>query len=280
VYAHRIPSGKYRGKAALVIYGLKAYREHSELIARELMRLKQYEQGLREGAVIEQVIRQAESSTESREPVIHTDANSAETVFTPLLSDLLELRRHRLREAWELPAEKVEIEPVIRRLAEKGIRDSDPLIGTDLHSSSFIYRRETHGIQQNVKMTLIPSIADLNRDARKAAEAVLIEEIRAETASGKGGPVVLLNEAIEKDGRLEAGPLLRDEAGNVLGAGVIMGQSVEKVFRAIDKLPVLERARLGESRFAATPVTLDVGGSVEEGISHNRVPTDVVRSHA
>ena len=86
VYAHRIPSGKERGKTALVIYGLKAYAEYSELIARELIRFRQYERGLREGAVIEQVIGESgpgASPATAFEPVIHAGPDAAQSFYDP-----------------------------------------------------------------------------------------------------------------------------------------------------------------------------------------------------
>src|SRR5260370_6511610 len=109
VYAHRIPSGKYRGKTALIIYGLKAYVEYSDLIARELLRFKAYERGLHEGAVIEQRIwDEAASPSPSLEyePVIHAGSNAVQQIYNPLLGSLQELRRHWLRKSWGLPVEE------------------------------------------------------------------------------------------------------------------------------------------------------------------------------
>jgi hypothetical protein len=53
VFAHRIRAGRYRGRTAIVLYGLKAYQEHSEMVERERRRFIEFEQGLRDGAVIE-----------------------------------------------------------------------------------------------------------------------------------------------------------------------------------------------------------------------------------
>jgi hypothetical protein len=56
VFAHRIPAGRHRGKTALVLYGLKAFHEHSEMVERERRRFLEFERGLLDGAVIEQCI--------------------------------------------------------------------------------------------------------------------------------------------------------------------------------------------------------------------------------
>src|SRR5437899_1379837 len=120
VYAHRISDGKFRGKTALVIYGLKAYVEYSELIGRELIRFKEFERGLREGAVIEQRIWEAgapPSPARSYEPVLHVGSNAVRQVFTPLLGSLLEHRRNSLRQPWSLPVDETALEKVNHSLA-------------------------------------------------------------------------------------------------------------------------------------------------------------------
>src|SRR5260221_12423173 len=56
VFAHRIRAGKHKGKTSVIIYGLKAYAEQSRLIEREYLRFRQFEQALREGADIQQLV--------------------------------------------------------------------------------------------------------------------------------------------------------------------------------------------------------------------------------
>src|SRR3989441_6572243 len=106
VFAHRIPDGKYRGKTSIIIYGLKAYIEHSDLIRRERERFVAFEKGLQEGAVIEQLlVAEPAAAIPARafEPVIHVGSGSAREIYDPLLGSLLELRRYSLRESWGLP---------------------------------------------------------------------------------------------------------------------------------------------------------------------------------
>ena len=52
----KVSTGKNKGKTTIIIYGLKAYRENSDLIEREYRRFQNYEQALKEGGVIEQVL--------------------------------------------------------------------------------------------------------------------------------------------------------------------------------------------------------------------------------
>jgi len=266
VYAHRVPTGKFRGKTALVIYGLKAYSEYSELIGRELIRFKEFEKGLHEGAVIEQRIWQEASSpspSASYEPVIQVGPNAIQETFAPLLGNLLELRRHSRLTSWGLPAEETEFTQAKERLAASGIQpaEGDPLVEIDAHNSSFIYRRQLGGQAQLIKVTGIPSLTDIDREMRKAEEGKSIEEIRAEAAAGKSMGVVLLNEALLVRGHLELGPLLRDPQVQVVGAGVTSGaKATEEIFELIGRLPVTDRVRLHANHFAATAVELDGEG--------------------
>jgi hypothetical protein len=263
VYAHHIPKGKFKGKTSLVIYGLKAYAEYSDLIGRELIRFKQFERGLHEGAVIEQRIWEAGSSNApaiSYEPVIHAGSNAAAQVFSPLLGNLLELRRYLRRQSWGLPVNESEIGQVRKELTALGVEtvEPDPLIAVDQHNSSFIYRRRANGQTQLIKMVSIPGLGDMDRAMQKAEEGRLIEEIRAEAAAGQSKGAVLLNEVLALNGHLEMGPLLHTPQDQVLGAGVISGASdVENIFALLNRLPVTDRARLRANHFAATVVELE-----------------------
>ena len=266
VYAHRVPRGKFAGKTALVIYGLRAYVEHSELIARELRRFQEYEKALHEGGVIEQRIRDEAGSLSPSVafvPLIYLGSNAVQVTFQPLLSGLLEFRRHSLRQSWGLPVDQAEFMRARQQLSALGIQpvEPDPLVEIDPHYSSFIYRRQTDGGIQTVKVTSIPSPADIEREIRKAEEGKRIEEIRAEVASGRSQGVVLLNEALAVRGHLEMGPLLSDPQGQAVGAGVTSGaKAVEEIFKLINRLPVTDRARLRANHFAATAVELDRDG--------------------
>jgi hypothetical protein len=263
VYAHRIPTGKFAGKTVLVIYGLKAYAEYSDLIGRELIRFRDFERGLHEGAVIEQQIWEPGSSPApglSYEPVIHVGSNAVAQIFSPLLGNLLELRRHGLRHAWGLPVNKVEADRSRKDLAALGIQPvgPDPLVRIDPGNSRFIYRRRVQGQTQLIKMVSIPGLSEMDRAMQKAEEERSIEEIRAEAAAGKSTGVVLLNEVLAVNGHLEMGPLLRSPQDQVVGAGVVSGASdLEHIFELLNRLPVTDRARLRANHFAATVVELE-----------------------
>jgi hypothetical protein len=272
VYAHRIPSGKERGKTALVIYGLKAYTEYSELIARELIRFRQYERGLTEGAVIEQVVGESvagASPATAFEPVIHAGPDAAQSFYTPLFSALLEVRRNRLRQSWGLAADESELDHALQELASRGIRigQGDPLAKVGAYNSSFIYRRQVAGREQQVQVTHIPSLAEVDLAMQKSEEGEVIEELRREAAAGRSAGVVLLNEIREVGGRLELGPLLRNAQGQVAGAGVASGaKAVAEIFDLINRLPVVDRARLQANHFAATVVELDREGQGKQRV--------------
>jgi hypothetical protein len=270
VFAHRIAEGKYRGKTALIIYGLKAYIEQSNLIRRERERFMAFAKGLQEGAVIEQVLAgESAPALPSRalEPEVHIGPDTARERYEPLLGSLLELRRYALRESWGLPlngADRQQTQAFREELAARGIDvpEGNPIVDIDAFNSSLIYRRRINGQVQEVKVTRIPSLADIDRELQKAADAELIEEARRDAAAGKIAGVVLLNRVLEIDGRLEVGPLLRDREGQVKGAGLIRdAQAVEDFFRIIERLPVVDRARLRYNHFAATVVELDTDGN-------------------
>jgi len=275
VFAHRMARGKYRGKTAIVLYGLRAYAEHSEFIERELKRFEDYEKALVEGAVIEQLAgAEAAAGQPAREfePILHVGAGARREVYDPLLGGLLELRRHALRKTWGLPPETDEpqqLSAVRAQFAARGIQlpEDNALVAVDNFNSSFIYRRLVGGQRREVKVTSIPSLAEARRELDKAEEAEQVEAIRREAAGRNCAGVVFLNEVLEKDGRLEIGPLLRDAQGRVLGAGIISEPAaVEAILRQVDELPVTDRARLRFNKFAATVLPLDPRG---EGTKKN-----------
>ncbi|HYV29021.1 MAG TPA: hypothetical protein VFA77_15915, partial [Candidatus Eisenbacteria bacterium] len=318
VFAHKIPSGKHRGKTAVIIYGLKAYAEHSQFIERERLRFQQFEHALQEGGVIEQLVEaenRQELSAHEFEPKLIVGRDAAEEVYAPLLGGLLELRRHALRQSWGLPlvaGEQEEFEKLQRDLSAKGIRADDPadhpLVGVDRFNSTFVYQKFVEGKWRNVKMTSLPGLDDIARELHKAEEGQRIEQIRRKAVASpeatekdengdpirpRPGPsssnetaptaededeerrtgtmnpgqqagldgVILLNSARLVNGHYELGPLLSNQAGQVIGVGVTNGPvAVEKIFQLIDQLPVTDRARLKFNNFAATVVELDADG--------------------
>ena len=269
VFAHRVASGKYRGKTTIIIYGLPAYADHSQEIDRELQRFRQFEAGLREGAVIEQLVRAEEGAlvpAREFEPVLHVGPKANEELFAPLLGKLLELHRASLRKSLGLPPERDELERIggiPQAFGANGIGagDEDPLLAVDRFNSTFVYRKHVAGKWRDVKVTSLPSLADVEQDLRKAEEAARIESMRREAVSGNSAGVVLLNEVREVNGRYEIGPLLHDEGGQAVGAGVTSGaRAMERILDLVDQLPVTDRARLRFNHFAATVVELDVNG--------------------
>ena len=266
VYAHRIPTGKHRGKTALIIYGMKAYLENSEELARELLRFREYEKGLSEGAVIEQTLPEEAASPPpgtSWEPVIHAGPEAVRQVYEPLLSALLELRGNWQRKNWGLAADE-EAGARARGVLEAMkvvVPEGDPLAAVSPFYSSFVYRRRVGGREEQVRVTSIPSPGDIEREVEKAEEARWVEEQRREAATGRSAGVVLLNEAREVNGRLEMGALLHDGQDRVAGAGVTSGaKAVEAIFELVERLPVTDRARLLGNHFAATAVELEREG--------------------
>src|SRR6185295_9853675 len=88
VFAHRMPSGKYKDKTTVIIYGLKAYAEHSEYVERELHRFREFERVLREGGVIEQLVQgegAGPGAAQDLEPVLHIGEKAGDELFSPLL---------------------------------------------------------------------------------------------------------------------------------------------------------------------------------------------------
>src|SRR5207245_7724392 len=169
-------------------------------------------------------------------------------------------------ESWGLPLNEADRQNagILRdRLAAQDIHlpAGNPLVAIYPFSSSFVYRRRVNGQEQKVKVTRIPSVADIDTELQKAEDAQLVEEARRDVAAGKSAGVVLLNQALVIDGRLEVGPLLRNRGGQVLGVGLIQGQrALQDFFGLIERLPVTDRARLRFNHFAATVVNLDTDG--------------------
>ncbi|HEY2952658.1 MAG TPA: hypothetical protein VGK40_08750, partial [Verrucomicrobiae bacterium] len=269
VFAHQVPSGKYKGKTTVIIYGLKAYMEHSEYMERELRRFREFDQALHEGGVIEQLV-EAEGTTpgaaKDLEPVLHVGEKAGDELFSPLLGGLLELRRYWTLRGWGAALAAGDLDQaatVMESLAAKGIwlEDRDPLIGVDKHNSTFFYRRLVASRPRKVKMTLIPGQQDLERDLRKAEEGARIEAIRRESAAGKSDGVVLINIPRLVNGRYEIGPLWTNQNNQIVGAGIRSGaQAIDRILDLIQQLPVTDRARLRFNNFSSTLVELDADG--------------------
>jgi hypothetical protein len=248
VFAHRIPSGRHKGQMVLVIYGLKAYADHSQVIEREHQRLRQFERALQEGGVIEQVVETNRPLAGNElEPRLHVGEEAVASQYATRLAYLLEDQHAQRRAEWGMTTEAVSpLHP-------------EKLLSVDRFFSSFLFRNATGDV---VELTLISSVEDVQRSAARAAEAREIERARREGLS-RGG-VVLLNSVARVDDRYEIGPLLINSQGGVVGAGVrVDSKQVEEILAAVDRLPVIERARFQDNNYAATLLDIELDGIPE-----------------
>jgi hypothetical protein len=270
VFGHRIRNGRHKGKTAVVIYGLKAYEQQSQFVEREYLRFKKFEQALREGGVIEQLVdaeNREQLPSQAFEPTLHVGADAGEKIYAPLLGGMQELHRYWRRQSWGIPFDTHEVDLVagaFENFAAKDIwvEDRDPLVGVERFNSTFRYRKSVGGKWRVTQMTLIPNRTDIERELAKASEGERIEKLRQEAVSDRGEGVVLLNTAKQVNGRYEIGPLLQDEKGEVIGAGIRPGvKAMEEMFDRINLFSVADRARLEFNNFAATVVELDLAGN-------------------
>src|SRR4026207_22645 len=103
------PRGWHKGRMVMVIDGVKAYGDHSQVIERELKRLRQFERALQEGGVIEQVIESnRQLPSEQLEPHLHAGEDAGEAEYAAPLANLLEAQRERRRSEWG-PVERREL---------------------------------------------------------------------------------------------------------------------------------------------------------------------------
>jgi hypothetical protein len=171
VFAHRIRSGKHAGQTAIIVYGLKAYRQHSAFMERELRRFRQYERMLVEGGVITRLL-EAENPGDLQpldyEPRLEVGSDAVSRSFKPLLGDLLEFQRILRFTRWSVELEGsdlVERERLESRLRHWGVAvgpgSPDPLGKVDPHFSSFIYRATVDGSWRRILVVHVPGVRDL-----------------------------------------------------------------------------------------------------------------------
>jgi hypothetical protein len=276
VFAHRLPTGRHRGKTALVLYGLKAYAAHSRLVEREYTRYQSYEEALRQGGVVRQLLDaedRAALEPDALEPRIQVGPSAAEDFYTPVLGSLLELRRAAHLASWGVPLtaeDRAGLADAKSELVARGIQITDPLqdglLEVDRHFSRFIYRSQVNGHWRLSQATLIPSPADIDAALAAAEEARQVEQCRRAAQSPGGAGIALLHHTRSAGGRLEAGPLVRGPGGELEGYGLRHGaEAIGSLLTEIDRLPVADRARLEANGFAATvlPVDADRDGRVE-----------------
>ncbi|MDB6030458.1 MAG: hypothetical protein JWM16_796, partial [Verrucomicrobiales bacterium] len=251
VFAHKVRTGKYKGKTTVIIYGLKAYRENSDLIEREYRRFQQYEQALQDGGVIEQVISGGANGTAAGgEPQVNLGPKAMDERFSSLLGTLLEWRRLKIRAELGLAEEEQAKASLTKYLEEHEVDLSEPLVGVDRYNSTFIYHRTIKGQPQTVRVTVIPSVKDIQREVAKAERGVQIERKRLAAIGPNGAGAVLVHEAISKPGGWEVGPLLQDKSGEMVGLKV-GAASMRDALERVQKLPSMERARMEYNHFAS-----------------------------
>ena len=256
VFAHAGERMQTTGRPTLVIYGLKAYAEQSQAIERERERFRLYERALEEGAVIEQ-LEEAEDRSALKgvdfEAKILPGTNAVEQLFSPILGALLETRRQLRREAWGITSGSSasgEAAQAISFLESRGIptRERDCLLGVDAYYSTFRFEHRVSGQRRVTRMTHIPSLTDIRQSIVSAEKGREIEALRRKGISPEGRGVVLLNEVRQINGSVEVGSQL-DASGSL---------TVDAVLDQIERLPVVDRARLDRNRFAATRLNLGV----------------------
>lgn len=271
VFAYQIPDGKHRGQTAMILYGLKAYADYSATIEREVVRFREFEQGLERGVVIEQILEADDATSlpvKDLEPRLHLGESAVKENFVDLLAPLVEWRRHLRRRSLGLPpipGEEPTLEAVRATLAAHGVSTDptgpDPLLVVQSEGSSFRYVTVTNGHRRVIQVTALASLEKLAKDSDRLREGSEIETARRAAISPNGAGVAFLNSVIERSGRLELGPLVRTENGPVLGAGLRTTESgLDPIFAALDRLPVTERARLDREHFAGALLELDANG--------------------
>ncbi|MFO1459755.1 MAG: hypothetical protein U1G08_10110 [Verrucomicrobiota bacterium] len=271
VFAYKIPDGKHRGQTAMILYGLKAYADYSATIEREVVRFREFEQGLERGVVIEQILEADDAASlpvSELEPRLHLGEAAVKENFVDLLAPLVEWRRHLRRRNLGLPpvpGEEATLDAVRATLSARGVSTDpsgpDPLLVVQSEGSSFRYVAFSQGHRRVIQVTAIASLEKLAKDSNRLREGSEIETARRAAVSSGGAGVAFLNSLVERNGRLELGPLVRTENGPVLGAGLRTTESgLEPVFAALDRLPVTERARLDRDHYAGAILELDVNG--------------------
>ncbi len=187
VFGHQIAQGKYAGKTAIVMFGLKAFQSHFKFMERELDRFHSFEAALIEGGVIEMALAdpaESLSSSNRLEPAIFAGEMAMSVRYHSLLHALLEYHRYRRLQEWGEspdPADSVALEVLTAKLRQLGVavdKKESPLLGIDTHNSVFVYARQMGGKPQSVSVTLIPGMGAIDRELRKAEEKSLMESFR------------------------------------------------------------------------------------------------------
>ncbi|HAB16336.1 MAG TPA: hypothetical protein DCE44_07785, partial [Verrucomicrobiales bacterium] len=271
VFAYTIPDGRHRRRIAMIIYGLKAYGEYSATIDREVRRFREYEKGLADGLVIEQLVEAEDAATlpvTAFEPQLFRGKTALHEKYGTLFAWLVEWRRHLQRHELGLPPVPEDVntlEAVRSGLAALGVRTDeegpDPLLGVDAENSSLRYVAYINGHRRVVQLTAITSLAGIGEELERVREGAAIEAARRDAVAPGGAGVAFLNSVVEHEGRLQVGPLVRGADGSVFGAGLRRtAAELEPVFAALDRLPVTNRARLEQQNYSGAVLDLDADG--------------------
>ena len=271
VFAHVVPEGRHAGKTTVVIYGIKAFRQYSELMLRELKRFEAFESALKDGAVIERLV-DAEDRSEREalefEATISRDSLSAGRRFDHALSHFLDYQAALRRQTLGLEGaggdagrsrdalRDIGIDPVV----ENGQVDFD----VDSYYSSFRFRQQIDGKWEERELVRIFSLDRARESARAGDESAEVERIRRRVARGEDSAVMFVNHAIKREGEWEIGALYRGPQGALLGEGVRVAlSSRQTVLDLIEKESFSNQARFFLNRYAPTRFDLPVGQNGE-----------------
>ncbi len=193
VFGYRITRGKHAGKTAIIVYGMKAHRDYSRLMARELNRFNQFEQMLHSGGVLERVVGAQDADSLPLiefEPRIVLGADAVDRHFSDLLSDLTDYDRFVKFSKWGIERSEEEAEAFAKlrsSLRSRGVDVSpgaNPLKEVDDHFGSFVYRKIINGRWRLIQAIHFPSMDAVRSDVRRMSEAVELERKQRESAEG------------------------------------------------------------------------------------------------
>jgi hypothetical protein len=179
VFGYQIPDGEHAGKTAIIIYGLDGHRVYSEQMGREAMRFDQFEEILRSGGSMEQLVA-AEDAEDlppaAFEPKLSVGAGTVTDNFSNLLSDLSEYDRHVKFAKWNLartPQEELVARKIAGALRARGVDvnpASSPLLEVDDTFGSFTYRKRIGGKWRLIRAVHFPSSQDIRKDIERRSD--------------------------------------------------------------------------------------------------------------
>jgi len=272
VFAHTVPEGRHEGKTTVVIYGLKAFQQYSELMIRELKRFEDFESALNEGAVIERLVdaedRMERHAIAFEARIVRNDSKAVKR-FDYILSHFLDYRGALRRQELGLIGAEGAAQRSRNALVEMGI---DPVVkngrldfSVDSYYSSFRFRQQSSGKWEVREFVRIFSIDQARESALVGDEEAEVERIRRRVASGEESAVMFVNHAVRRDGEWEIGPVYRGPEGRLVGAGVRIDlPSRQSILDLVKKEPFPVQARFFLNQFAPTRFDLPLGRGGED----------------